>query len=175
MAKAKNDVKNDVIIINSWDELMEQPRFGYVDLVFGKGENKRVVQFKLQGVSENVLSEIEEKYDALRPAQPVYNDPNLNKTIIIDDEVYETLTSPQLRKDYEKYKKKLADVTKSKLAEMVYEFLVPEMRPKGDSREEQIKQIRDGFLIGHFYEIIKVGYEISGMRKDEKVEEAKNS
>lgn len=152
---------NDVVKITSWKQLKEKKKTGFVKLEF---PNDELIELEIQGLSQSVIDAINDKYDSQKPAQPTKKIANESGT---GTKTIQITFGP----DYDEWQAKIKTLDSLKMAELALAFLV--VKPEG-TLEEQIKALREDLLAGHFIQIIKAGYEISGFNIGEKIEEAKN-
>ena len=150
--------------VRSFKDLKDMPRKGFVELTQPDGE---IFEMELQAVDSATLDRINDKYDKSKPKQPVkmmkVAGSATPKPIQITDGV-----------EYDEYNEKMKVNETLRMAELALSFMPESLRPEG-SLEEQINELRNVLIAGHFVQIIKRGYEISGFNFEEKVEQAKNS
>ena len=148
--------------ITNWNQLKNKPKIGKVSLQFPDGDS---VDVKIQGLSQSIIDKINEKYDAMKPAQPM-------KPIKDKNESKPRWIPAVDGSEYEDYQKKIKQLDSLKFAETALAFLI--VKPEG-TLEEQLKQLSEDLLAGHFIQIIQAGYEVSGFDLDERIKESKNS
>jgi hypothetical protein len=159
--KGEKKMSNKITEVTNWKQLKEKDKIGKVTLMFPDGEP---MVLKIKGLSQSVIDAINEKYEAMKPAEIYEMKPDRKGDI---PKRVPITSGP----DYEERQKKIKAIDSMKLAEMALAFLV--VKPEG-TLEEQIKQLSEDLLAGHFIQIIQAGYEVSGFKFDEKVEQAKN-
>jgi hypothetical protein len=156
--------------ITSWKQLIEKPKVGSVTLTWPDGSQGTL---EVKGLSNSIIEGINEKWDAKKPSQPSVptNVPGKGpKLVPVTDGT-----------EYEKWKAECDAIDNIKVAHTALEFMALKPEPADgltgdDAIKDQIKQLKDNLLIGHFAEIIKAGYMASGINMDfDKVEDAKNS
>lgn len=154
--------KEKVEKITSWKQLKERSRIGKVTLK--DPTNGKLFELEVQGLSQSIIDNINEKYEAMKPQEitDISKDDRGNKIVI------KVTSGP----DYDEYQKKVKDIEINRMAELALAFLV--VKPEG-ILSEQIKQLREDLIAGHFVDIIKAGYEMSGFNIDQRVEQGKNS
>lgn len=151
--------------VKSFKELKNVKKTGFVDLEYSEA----VLEVPIKSVSPSITDEIEDKYDAMKPAVPAYFDKGLKKWL----EIPKDTSDPSLRKQYIEYEKKIKKIDSNKFAELVLQFLDIEI--DGETVEDKIKVLREEIPLGNYYKIIEAGYKLSGVDFDEKVDTAKNS
>lgn len=150
--------------VKSFKDLKNMPRKGYVELIQPDGE---IIEMELQAVDSATLDHINDKYDKSKPKVPVKVMKVAGSAVPKQVEITEGA-------DYEEYLERLKVNESMRMAELALAFIPENLRPEG-TLEEQINELRTVLIAGHFVQIIKRGYEISGFNFDEKVEQAKNS
>ena len=129
-------------------------------------DNGEEVSFKLESRSEELIDDVNHKYDALKPQVPTKRLPSANgKFKVIEDH------------DNAEYRKALGKIQKKNFAELALLFLAEEERPEG-TLEEQVEQIQQVEFAGFVAKIVQRGLEISGVIEEEsfedEIEDAKN-
>lgn len=125
------------------------------------------VKFKVESRSEELIDEVNHKYDALKPQVPTKRLPSANgKFKVVEDH------------DNPDYRRALGKVQKKNFAELAVLFLAEDERPEG-TIEEQIEQVQQVEFAGFVSKIVQRGLEISGVIEeettyDEEIQEAKN-
>jgi hypothetical protein len=149
--------------ITSWQQLKDKKKIGKVFLNFPDEDEPTVV--KIQGLNQNVINKINDKYDSMKPSEPI--------TMIRPDKNAKPITVKVTEgKEWEDYQSKLKEIDSNKMAELALAFLV--VKPEG-TLDEQLKALSEDLLMGHFILIVQAGYEVSGFKLEEKVDQAKNS
>ncbi|MDP4224821.1 MAG: hypothetical protein Q8910_00425 [Bacteroidota bacterium] len=155
--------------ITSWKQLVEKPKVGKVQLQFPDGS---IVELEVKGLQKSILESINEKWDAKKKPQPT----NWVKVQGQAQPKHVTLTEGE---EYDQWKNDCQAIENLKAAHIALEFLVIKPEPSegltgDDAIVDQIKQLNEGLLIGHFAEIIKAGNAASGFGSEDKVDDAKN-
>lgn len=164
-----------IVQVTSWDQLVEELAPGGVCRIPLK--SGKTIEFKVNGLTKPELEEIEKKYEKLIDKQPsrLQKNPQGNGAVRI------YISEGPV---YDEWKAKTEVITERKSCELVMRFLPDELKPKVDSSLTgddkiiaQAKALGEKIAFGNFIQIIKAGYEASGINMDDnsKVSDAKNS
>lgn len=152
--------------LKSWDQMKKQKRTGSVVLTFPDGSKLEV---ELKSLSKAEFDAILEKYDKMRSEHPAPT-----QKITVNGQV--RYVPDREGKKYEEYQEKMKAIDKLQMAELALAFMV--VKPEG-TFEEQIKELNETLIGGHFGKIIEAGMKISGfgdaVATEEEIDEIKNS
>jgi hypothetical protein len=153
--------KNDVEKLTKWEQLkMKSKVKSKVDLEFDDGD---IISIDIQSLSQATLDAINDKYDDMKEPRPLVKIPGVNKT----------MPAPEGSKEFMEWDKSNKAIDSLKVAETAIAFMVE--KPTGNTVEEQIKELKEVVLPGHFIQIVKEGYKICGFKlDDETINTAKN-
>jgi hypothetical protein len=154
--------------ITSWQQLIEKPKVGKAQIRFADGSWGEI---EVKSLSKAEVDEINEMWDAQKPAQPT-------DYLKVPGKAPQQITLTE-GEQYEKWKTDCQAIDNLKIAHTALKFLVISPEPAEglvgiDAIKDQIKQLNAAIGFGNFAEIIKQGYIASGINFDEQVENAKN-
>jgi hypothetical protein len=135
--------------------------------VFFTTDEGETIEFKVESRSQNLIDEVNEKYEALKPQVPTKRLPAAGgKTKIVEDH------------DNADYKRALGKVQKDNFAELALLFLSEAERPEGELAE-QLEQMKEVELAGFIPKLVQRGLEISAVIEEDEayeqeVQDAKN-
>lgn len=109
-----------------------------------------VIEFAIKSRSDEEITALGERYDAMKPAVPSKKVPAGKGFKVIENP-----NEPE-------YKKAVAQINKIHFNHMALMFLDEEERPEGNEKE-QLKAIADVELAGFTSKIVNKGLEISGL------------
>lgn len=145
------------------DKIKKIKRTAEVSFLTDGGEE---VKFKVESRSEELIDDVNHKYDALKPQVPTKRLPSANgKFKVIEDH------------DNAEYRKAVGKIQKKNFAELALLFLAEDERPEG-TLDEQVEQMQQVELAGFVAKLVQRGLEISGVIEEEtfeeEIEDAKN-
>jgi hypothetical protein len=146
-------------------QLVNKKKNGFIELEFGDGSKLKV---EINGLSKAQFEAINEKYDDMKESQP--------ETFVKDGRGGgKWIKDSEDSEEYKSWMKKNKAIENLRICEMVLAFLAAASTLEG-SLEDKVKFLNENFLLGHFYQIIEAGMEISGLKtnKDQQIEQAKN-
>jgi hypothetical protein len=146
------------------DKAKKLKRIQTVAFLTDEGET---IEFAVESRSSEMLDELSEKYDEMKPPVPSQKVPAGKGFRVI-----EKPNDPE-------YKKKVSAINKLHFNHMALMFLAEDERPEG-SEEEQLKAIQEVELAGFVSKIVNMGLELSGLtdpkeQLDEEIEEERKN
>jgi hypothetical protein len=153
--------KSEVEKLTKWEQLkMKSKAKSAVDLEFKDGD---VITIDIQSLSQATLDAINDKYDDMKEPRPNVKIPGANRTI----------PAPEGSREFMEWDRANKAIENLKIAETAIAFMVE--KPTGNTTEEQIKELKEVILPGHFLKIVQEGYKLCGFDMGEAIENGKNS
>jgi 5,10-methenyltetrahydromethanopterin hydrogenase len=153
-----------VVEITSWEQLAEIPKTCIVEIE----TDEKVFKFPVEGLPQETIEEINEKWDAKKnelkePKSPVR----------IKGGGVNWVADPESA-EHKEWKKKVRAIENLRTADLTLAFLPEGLRPSG-SFEEKVEQLRGKITFGHWGKIVEAGMKASGVDLSDRMDEAKNS
>jgi hypothetical protein len=144
-------------------QLVNKKKNGFITLEFGDGS---LMSVEINGLSKAQFEAVNEKYDEMKESQP--------EIFIKDGKGGKWVKCSEDSEEYKTWKKKDRAVENMRICELVLMFLAASNTLEG-TFEDKVKFLNENFLLGHFYQIIDAGMEISGLKnKESQIDQAKN-